>query len=592
MDEDRDRGWLERFVRVRTSDIIPEEYMPFPEKWNDNRLPKGSVQPRPGTAAEQAAPTPAFDSAGSSRIIAAAQKRRKPSDKGDKPRKRARRVVRSLRDEEESDVIIRRVGVAPTFESVPEEEIAVPPPSTEEAPSASTQLPGGEEILYATPLRSIEFIDITGEASSEEIPLQRPRRSGPESTAETGTRTEAAPGTEGPAETGSLPTEDPTIGLEASTSTEAAGAVPTTPTAPRSDSLDEMFLDTPPATGEAAGFGHLPIPRVTRAANRSTETGARESLVSLFPAPSVEPRRTRSAVITVPEDCSFLSRPSVVLVNEAFIRAQQEVDDLKGQLDAQGRETEKFQHLLQVKEEELSRAMALTNLRPELDATKAENLRLKGELAGFVDRNRLLEEEKIGLSQDNARLSSRLSELETSISQLRGELDSVKSDAVNMAERHRRLESESANYAERMRVFEQKAEDRARMCDELRTKLGEMTEANDILKAELDSANQYRSVLDVERNELLVKLARAEANLAEALKSVEAVEAYSTVAVEHERWRSRRITLEEAERGFTDLPALIREARRTEEEAKRALDSDSDDSERTESEHSGSSHTG
>ncbi|XP_059302284.1 uncharacterized protein LOC132054257 [Lycium ferocissimum] len=209
-----------------------------------------------------------------------------------------------------------------------------------------------------------------------------------------------------------------------------------------------------------------------------------------------------------------------------------------------------------------------------------------------MQKNRLLEEEKIGLSQANARLSSKLSELETDISQLRGELDSVKSDASNLAERHRRLESESTKYAERMRVFEQKAEDRARMCDELRTRLEETVEANDILKAELESANQYRSILDEERNGFLVRLARAEAGLAEALKNLEAAEAYSTVVVEHERWRSRRITLEEAERGFTDLPALILEARRTEDVAKRALDSDSEDSERTESEHSGSSQTG
>ena len=89
----------------------------------------------------------------------------------------------------------------------------------------------------------------------------------------------------------------------------------------------------------------------------------------------------------------------MVLVNEGFIRAQQEIDDLKGQLDAQSRETTKFQHFLQIKEDELSRAVSLANLQPELDATKAENLRLKDELAGVVQRNRLLEEEKIGLSQ-------------------------------------------------------------------------------------------------------------------------------------------------------------------------------------------------
>ncbi|XP_059315658.1 uncharacterized protein LOC132066350 [Lycium ferocissimum] len=391
-----------------------------------------------------------------------------------------------------------------------------------------------------------------------------------------------------------------------------------------------MFLDTPPATGEATDFGHLPIPRVTRAAGRATETGSRDSLVRIFPAPSVEPRRTRSVMVTVPEDCSFLSRPvgvasylrplvsdsdkrkmtgvpwqslinegmhagnrSVVLVNEAFIRAQQEeVDDLKGQLDAQGRETEKFQHLLQVKEDELNRAVALSNLQPELEAAKAENLRLKDELAGMVEKNRLLEADKVGLSQDNARFSSRLGELETIISQLRGELDLVKTDAVNMAERHRLLESESAKYKERMRVFEQKAEDRARICDELKIELEETAEANDLLRAELESAIQIQGVLDEERDELVAKLAQAEADLAEALRSVEAAEAHTTIAVEYERWKSRRATLEQAEHGFTDLPALILEARKTEEEAKRALDTDSEDSEQIVSEHSGSSCTG
>nr|XP_033512099.1 uncharacterized protein LOC117276819 [Nicotiana tomentosiformis] len=34
IDEDQDRGWLGRFVRVKTSDLIPAEDMPFPEKWN------------------------------------------------------------------------------------------------------------------------------------------------------------------------------------------------------------------------------------------------------------------------------------------------------------------------------------------------------------------------------------------------------------------------------------------------------------------------------------------------------------------------------------------------------------------------------
>jgi len=37
IDEDKDRGWMGRFVRVRTSDLIPAEKMSFPEKWNMKR---------------------------------------------------------------------------------------------------------------------------------------------------------------------------------------------------------------------------------------------------------------------------------------------------------------------------------------------------------------------------------------------------------------------------------------------------------------------------------------------------------------------------------------------------------------------------
>ncbi|XP_059315819.1 uncharacterized protein LOC132066534 [Lycium ferocissimum] len=267
-------------------------------------------------------------------------------------------------------------------------------------------------------------------------------------------------------------------------------------------------------------------------------------------------KRARNVIRTLRDETEpdFIVRRSVVLVNEAFIRAQQEVDDLKGQLDAQGRETEKFQHLLQVKEDELNRAAALSNLRPELEVTKAENLQLKDELAGMVEKNRFLEADKVGLSQNNARFSSKLGELKATISRLRGELDSAKTDAVNMAERHRLLESENAEYKDKLRVFMQKAEDRARICDELKTKFEETAEANDPLKAELELATQ------------------AEADLAEALKNMEAAEAHTTNAVEYERWKSRRTTLKQAQQGFRDLPALILEAKKTEEEAKRALD--------------------
>jgi len=37
IDEDKDRGWMGRYIRVRTRDLIPEEKMSFPEKWNFDR---------------------------------------------------------------------------------------------------------------------------------------------------------------------------------------------------------------------------------------------------------------------------------------------------------------------------------------------------------------------------------------------------------------------------------------------------------------------------------------------------------------------------------------------------------------------------
>ncbi|XP_059290996.1 uncharacterized protein LOC132044517 [Lycium ferocissimum] len=387
-----------------------------------------------------------------------------------------------------------------------------------------------------------------------------------------------------------------------------------------------MFWSTPPATGEAAGFGHLLIPRATRSANRTNNSGVRDNLVNIFPAPSVEPRRTRSAVITVLEDCSFLSRPvgvasylrplvsdsdrrkmtgvtwqclinegmhagnrSVVLVNEAFIRAQHEIDDLRGQLDAQGRETEKYQHLLLEKEEELNRAIVLANLRPELDAVKDENCRLKSELAAMTDYHRSLEADKIGLSQDKAQFSSRLDELETTVSRLRGELDLVKANATGLAERNRQLESEATLFNERRRVFEEKAEERSRICEGIRAELEEAVIANDGLKAELEAANHRISVLEENRADLEAKLAKAEADLEETWRSVEAAEAHTAIVAEYEKWKSRQVTLEQAEHGLADLPALILQAKGMEEEANRALESESDDSERTESEHSSSS---
>ncbi|XP_060194891.1 uncharacterized protein LOC132624076 [Lycium barbarum] len=467
---------------------------------------------------------------------------------------------------------------------------------------------------------------VTGETSSEDAPLQR-KRSGEAVAVETEKRTEPVPEIEAPTGARPSPENEPATTVEPSTFAEFVEAAPSSSApATRVDEFDDMFSRTPPASCEAVGFGHLPIPRATRPAYRAFDSGARDSLVNIFPAPSVEPRRTRSAVVTVPEDCSFLSRPvgvasylrplvsdsdrhkmtgvtweclinegmhagnrSVVLVNEAFIRARHEIDDLRGQLDAQGREIEKYQHLLREKEEELNRAVMLANLRPELDAVKDENRRLKSNLAAMTDYNRSLEAEKIGLCRDKTQFSLRLDELETTISQLRGELDSVRADATGLTERNRQLESEAALFNERSRVLEEKVEERARLCEGLRTELEEAINANDTLKAELDAANLTRDDLERNRAPLETKLAKAEADLEEAWKSVEAAEAHTAIVAEYEKWKSRRLTLEQAELGLEDLPALILEAKGMEKEANLALGSESDDSERTESEHSSSS---
>ncbi|XP_060178190.1 uncharacterized protein LOC132608130 [Lycium barbarum] len=226
---------------------------------------------------------------------------------------------------------------------------------------------------------------------------------------------------------------------------------------------------------------------------------------------------------------------SVVLVNEAFIRSQHEIDDLRGQLDAQGRETEKYRHLLQETEEELNRAAVLANLHPELDAAKDENRRLKGELAAMTDYNWSLEAEKIVLSRDKAQFSSRLDELETTVSRLRGELDSVNADATTLAERNRRLESEAALSDESRRVFEEKAEERSQICQGLRTELEEAAIANNALKAELDAATGRISVLEGDRADLEAKLAKAEADLDETWRSVEAAKAYTAIVAEYEK---------------------------------------------------------
>ncbi|XP_060195322.1 uncharacterized protein LOC132624578 [Lycium barbarum] len=377
-------------------------------------LPKGSVATRSESGTAPPASAPEFDTAGSSRVLSEAAKRKRPSKKMQTPkRKKARSVARPSREETEPDIIVRRVGSVPTVASILEEAVSIPPlPSIDEGLLIPAPRSGAEEMLSPALLGSIDFVDISGETSSEDAPLQRK-------------------------------TPGEAIAVE-------------------------------------ADKGVAPVPE------SEAPTGARPS-PEHEPATIVEPSAFAENIEAAPSSSTPVLR-SVVLVNEAFIRAQHKIDDLRGHLDAQGRETEKYRHLLQEKEEELNRAAVLANLRPELDAAKDENRRLKSELAAMTDYNRSLEAEKIGLSRDKAQFSSRLDELETTVSRLRGELDSVNADATTLTERNRRLESEAALSDERMRVFEEKAEERSRVCQGLRTELEEAAIANNSLKAELDAA--------------------------------------------------------------------------------------------------------
>ncbi|XP_060195029.1 uncharacterized protein LOC132624240 [Lycium barbarum] len=376
-----------------------------------------------------------------------------------------------------------------------------------------------------------------------------------------------------------LPSVEPTTAAEERTTADTA---PVSPPAPSSgqENLDDMLANTPPATGEASGFGHLRIPRATRVVSRSTESDSDKEKMEGLPWQCLINKGMH------------VGNRSVVLVNEGFVRAQHLVDDLKAQLDAQSRETEKFKLLLREKKDELSRATAPPNLQSELEAAKRENLHLKAELDDAVEKNKLLDGDNKNLSRENADFVTKLGEFEATIAQLREGLDSIKVDAEKREEKIRQLEAERVGEKEKLRVFKEKVETRARISDELKGRLEEAILANNILQTELASVNEVRITLIDMKSELEERLKKAQADMVEACKDVEAAEAHSTLLVEHERWKYRRVTLEQVERGMEDIPLRILDARMIEDKAKKALeDSSEDDSEETVSENSGSTHT-
>ncbi|XP_070005049.1 uncharacterized protein [Nicotiana sylvestris] len=53
IDEDKDRGWMSRFIHVRTSDLIPAKKMPFLEEWNMRRLGEAISMTPPSSGEEE-----------------------------------------------------------------------------------------------------------------------------------------------------------------------------------------------------------------------------------------------------------------------------------------------------------------------------------------------------------------------------------------------------------------------------------------------------------------------------------------------------------------------------------------------------------
>nr|XP_009599940.1 interactor of constitutive active ROPs 5-like [Nicotiana tomentosiformis] len=104
IDDDKDRGWMNYFIRVRTRDIVPEEKMSFPKEWNFDRLTKDVIL-RPSSGKEvtkSPIPKPGKD------------KKRKSASQSEDPKTKPRRVrikvialmidsVQKLRDEEEEE---------------------------------------------------------------------------------------------------------------------------------------------------------------------------------------------------------------------------------------------------------------------------------------------------------------------------------------------------------------------------------------------------------------------------------------------------------------------------------------------------------
>ncbi|XP_070025524.1 uncharacterized protein [Nicotiana sylvestris] len=155
IDKDKDRGWMGRFVGVRTTDIIPTEKMPFLEEWNmKHKSQRQSYHEATPAGEEEEAPKPTKDKK---------RKRVSPSDTP-KPKKsttcRSKKdtaalptdVVQRLRDEEEENEDV-------DFELVARKRSAEVPKVVEPIMVEEVQL-RAEEILDGGPSKVPELSEV------------------------------------------------------------------------------------------------------------------------------------------------------------------------------------------------------------------------------------------------------------------------------------------------------------------------------------------------------------------------------------------------------------------------------------------------
>ncbi|XP_019241571.1 PREDICTED: uncharacterized protein LOC109234929 [Nicotiana attenuata] len=89
INEDKERGWMSRFVRVKTSDLIPADWMLFLEEWNMKRL-GDAIELRPGPTGEVEAPK-------------LPKERKKRRESSENPPKLKKSLARRPKEEEEDD---------------------------------------------------------------------------------------------------------------------------------------------------------------------------------------------------------------------------------------------------------------------------------------------------------------------------------------------------------------------------------------------------------------------------------------------------------------------------------------------------------